>query len=42
MYIFFEIYRKETPSLSRHKFGSLYEENGPLYLKLNLQIRFIK
>ncbi len=40
-YLFFNT-RFETPSLSRHKFGSLYEENGHLYLKLNLQIRFIK
>lgn len=34
--------RFETPSSSRHGFGSIYEENGDLLLKLNLQIRFIK
>lgn len=32
----------ETPSSSRHKFGDLYRENGKLFFKLNLQIRFIK
>ena len=32
----------ETASTSRHQFGSIYEENGKYYLKLNLQIRFIK
>ena len=32
----------ETASTSRHKFGSIYKENGKYYLKLNLQIRFIK
>jgi hypothetical protein len=31
----------ETPSTSRHDFGKLYEENGKIYFKLNLQIRFI-
>lgn len=30
----------ETPSSSRHDFGKLYKENGCLYFKLNLQIRF--
>lgn len=40
-YLFYNT-RFETPSPNRHKFGSLYEENGALYLKLNLQIRFIK
>jgi len=30
----------ETPS-SRNKFGKIYEENGGLYFKLNLQIRFL-
>lgn len=34
--------RLETPSTSRHKFGFLYKENGEVYIKLNLQIRFIK
>ena len=32
----------ETPSSSRHGFGDLYIEDGELYFKLNLQIRFIK
>lgn len=32
----------ETASSKRHDFGSIYEENGELYFKLNLQIRFIK
>ncbi len=31
----------ETPSSSRHKFGKLYEKDGSIYFKLNLQIRFI-
>jgi hypothetical protein len=30
----------ETASSSRHGFGEIYEENGQLYFKLNLQIRF--
>jgi len=30
----------ETASSSRHEFGKLYEDNGRLYFKLNLQIRF--
>lgn len=30
----------ETASSNRHEFGKIYEENGYLYLKLNLQIRF--
>jgi HpaII restriction endonuclease len=34
--------RLETPSTSRHKFGSIYTENGSRYIKLNLQIRFLK
>lgn len=29
----------DTPSLSRHRFGSAYFENGKYYIKLNLQIR---
>ncbi len=40
-YLFYNT-RFETPSQTRHKFGSLYEENGTTLLKLNLQIRFIK
>ena len=31
----------DTASSSRHGFGEIYEENGQLYFKLNLQIRFI-
>ena len=30
----------DTPSCSRHKFGSIYEERGSLFINLNLQIRF--
>lgn len=32
----------DTASSSRHGFGEIYEENGELYFKLNLQIRFVK
>jgi len=32
----------DTASSSRHDFGTIYIENGELYFKLNLQIRFIK
>lgn len=31
----------ETASSTRHEFGKIYEENGQLYFKLNLQIRFL-
>ena len=31
----------ETASTRKHKFGNLYSEQGDLYLKLNLQIRFL-
>ena len=34
--------RFDTPSKSRHGFGSIYEENGEQFLKLNVQIRFVK
>ena len=34
--------RLESPSASRHNYGTIYEENGELFIKLNLQIRFIK
>lgn len=34
--------RLETPSTTRHQFAELYEENKELFIKLNLQIRFIK
>lgn len=30
----------ETASSTRHEFGKVYEENGQIYFKLNLQIRF--
>jgi len=33
--------RLETASTSRHKFASVYEENGQAYMNLNLQIRFM-
>lgn len=32
----------DTASSTRHDFGSIYEEKGELFFKLNLQIRFIK
>lgn len=32
----------EIPSRSRHGFGYIYEQDSKFYLKLNLQIRFIK
>ena len=32
----------ETASTSRHQFGSIYKEDGKYYLKLNLQVRFVK
>ena len=31
----------ETASSTRHEFGKVYEQNGRLYFKLNLQIRFL-
>lgn len=30
----------ETASSTRHEFGKIYEDNGQLFFKLNLQIRF--
>lgn len=33
--------RLETPSTSKYDFGTLYKENGSLFIKLNLQVRFI-
>ncbi len=33
--------RLDTPSSSRHEFGAIYEDNGRLYFKLNLLVRFI-
>lgn len=32
----------DTASSNRHDFGYVYEENGELFFKLNLQIRFVK
>lgn len=32
----------ETPSTTRHKFGNVYKENGEYFIKLNLQVRFVK
>lgn len=32
----------ETASTTRHEFGSIYESEGQQFIKLNLQIRFIK
>lgn len=42
---FFESYllnqtKYERGSTTRHRFASLYKENGKIYMKLNLQIRF--
>ena len=34
--------RFDTPSKSKHGFGSIYEVGGEQYLKLNVQIRFVK
>lgn len=34
--------RLETPGTTKHKYAELYREDGNLYLKLNLQIRFLK
>ena len=34
--------RFDTPSKSKHGFGTVYEDNGQQYLKLNVQIRFVK
>lgn len=32
----------ETASSTRHEFGTIYQQDGELFFKLNLQIRFIK
>jgi hypothetical protein len=34
--------RFDRPDTSRHQYGSIYEEDGKAYLKLNLQIRFVR
>ena len=31
----------DTPSSTRHRFGSIYKENNMLFIKLNLQIRML-
>ena len=38
-YLFYNT-RFETPSTSRHDFGSIYEKDGEFFMKLNLQVRF--
>lgn len=40
-YLFYNT-KLESPSSSRHGYGSLYKDNGSVLLKLNLQIRFKK
>ncbi len=37
-YLFFNT-KLETASSTRHEFRTIYEENGELYIKLNLQVR---
>lgn len=32
----------ETPSTSKHQYGSMYKEDGVYKVKLNMQVRFIK
>lgn len=32
----------ETPSTGRHKFGDVYEEGSKIFIKLNLQVRFLR
>ncbi len=32
----------DTPSSSRHNFGTIYTQNGELFINLNLQIRFVR
>lgn len=32
----------DTASSKRHKFGIIYEDNGELFIKLNVQIRFVE
>lgn len=33
--------RFETPDSQKHGFAKLYEENGKVFIKLNMQIRFL-
>lgn len=35
----FNTVKLDTPSSERHRFGSIYKEDGKLFIKLNLQIR---
>ena len=37
----FENTKLDTPSSSRHRFGSVYMENGEYFIKLNLQVRMV-
>ena len=32
----------DTPSTSRYEFGDLFVQDGKLFMKLNLQVRFLK
>lgn len=34
--------RLESPSSTRHEYGSIYEKSDDMFIKLNLQIRFVK
>jgi len=36
----FETIRLDTPSLSKHRFGTIIQDNKKIYFKLNLQLRF--
>lgn len=38
----YENTRFDAPSTTRYGYGELYKENGKLFFKLNLQIRFLK
>lgn len=38
----FENTKLDTPSSTRHQFGVVYEKGGEQFIKLNLQIRFLK
>ena len=40
-YLFYNT-KLDTASSSRHGFGEVYENNGEYFIKLNLQIRFLK
>ena len=32
----------DTPSSTRHNFGTIYKHNGGLFINLNLHIRFVR